>query len=39
MDAICKNVILKTYAKLHPLRSFPYALQIPKKQRKAYISS
>lgn len=39
MDAICKNVIFKTYAKLHTLRSFTYAFQIPNKERGDYISS
>lgn len=39
MDAICKNVICKTCAKLHPLRGFPYVFQIPKKEGRAYICS
>lgn len=39
MDAICKNVICKTYAKIHPLRSFLYVFQIPKKDGRVYISS
>lgn len=39
MDVICKNVICKTYAKIHPLWSFHDVFQIPKKEGRAYISS